>query len=1008
MLTSENIREILRLKMQVGLSRQQIADAIGLSKGVVGKYIGMAAKQGLDWPALCLLSEAGLMQCLHRGAQRRPRSHVLPDYGGIHLRLACAGTTLLREWQQYKADHARQKTYGYTQFCGRYRTFVDGLARSLRQVSRAGERMFANFAEVPISLNGGGHAHIFLATMAASRYAFAWATMDESATDWIRCAVRALDFFGGVPRLIIPDGANGRMPSYAGTDMDLVRYFARHYGTSVLWSMPEDPEEKTRAAFPNKVLERWLLRGLARCRPGSLEDLERELQRLLAHVNQHRFRGLPGSRANAFAELDGPALFALPAQQYEMPLSVPMEERMDSVPPVFDGGSKPRILLVEADAGVRAYLGRLLGRDYAVIAHVSPRLSFQAAMEYEPQAVLAGTIPPQADGFDLLSALRGHVDTASIAILALLAGPESNSHEQEGAGADDYMVQPVSAPELLSKTRGMLLLTQVRCKARRREEQLRVEARNILNNLDEAFMMVDADWCITYLNAAAESAIGLSRAHLLKSNYWKVFSAMRGTLIELEYRRAMSSRLPVRFEHYDVRRHSWAEMNARPTEDGGLLLSACDITERKRAQEAQARLNLELQATSQLQELGARLLEMRDMDSAMREALCGSIAILQAAMGVIQLVKPQARTLELAADHGLQKDFLARFHSANREEVSPMSQVAITGQRLLIQDVLADGAFAASYPQLIPAGVRSCLFTPLPGRKGNILGVLSLFFREARHPCDRELRVLEFYVRQVGGLIERMHVEAELRASKDSMGLVLNSITDGLLILDHDARFLYLNAAARKLLAERGVDAEELIGKKYLVEAFCEASDDEFGQGFRRAMSERIPVEVEDYYAPFDHWYLIRYFPMNQNGFAMAIQDTTERRRIEDALRESETRFRALAEASPGLIWQVDAKGGAVYLNPRFRELLGRPLKDLMGTGWHVVVHPEDLRNYAQALDAAVRQHARLLTRVRVRRKDGEWRWLESSALPWFTAEGVYAGHVGISIEIAEAVEMTH
>lgn len=1007
MLTSENIREILRLKIQVGLSHQQIAEAIGFSKGVVGKYISMAAKQGLDWPAVCLLSEAGLLQVLQKGAQRRPRSHVLPDYGSIHLRLACAGMTLLREWERYKTDHAEQKTYGYTQFCGRYHNFVRGLARSLRQVSRAGEVMVANFADVPVSLNGGAHAHIFLATMAASRYAFACATTGKSATDWIRSAVRALDFFGGVPRLIIPDGVSGRMPGDSGADMDLVRYFARHYGTSVLRSMPEDLKGKTWAALPNKVLERWLLLGLARCRPGSIENVELELQRLLTNLNQHRFRGLPASRASAFAELDSPALFALPAQQYEMPLSEPMETGMNLKRPFHDE-SKPRILLVEAEAGVRAYLVQLLGSLYEVIAHASGRSAFQAAMEHQPEAVLWGTTEPETDGFDLLRALRRNAATASTAILALPAASETHSHGQGSADADDYMVRPLDARELLSKTRGMQLLTQERRKAQRREEESRVKTRNILDNLDEAFMMVDAGWCINYLNAAAESATGLSRAHLLKSNYWKVFSAMRGTLIELEYRRAMSSRLPVRFEHYDVRRHSWAEMNARPTEDGGLLLSTCDITERKRAQEAQARLNLELQATSQLQELGARLLEMRDMDSAMREALCGSIAILQAAMGFIQLVKPQARTLELAADHGLHKDFLARFHSANREEVSPMSQVAITGQRLLIQDVLADGAFAASYPQLIPAGVRSCLFTPLPGRKGNILGVLSLFFREARHPSDRELRVLEFYVRQVGGLIERMHVEAELRASKDSMGLVLNSITDGLLILDHEARFLYLNAAARKLLAERGVDAEELIGKKYLVEAFCDASDNEFGQGFRRAMSERIPVEVEDYYAPFDHWYLIRYFPMNQNGFAMAIQDTTERRRIEDALRESETRFRVLAEASPGLIWQVDAKGGAVYLNPRFRELLGRPLKDLMGTGWHVVVHPEDLRNYAQALDAAVRQHARLLTRVRVRRKDGEWRWLESSALPWFTAEGVYAGHVGISIEIAEAEEMTH
>ncbi|MFL6716512.1 MAG: PAS domain-containing protein, partial [Burkholderiaceae bacterium] len=545
MLTIEEIREILRLKMQVGLSHQRVADTTGLSKAVVAKYIGMAAKQGLDWPAVCLLSQSGLMQRLQKGEQRRPLSYVLPDYGSIHLRLACAGMTLLREWERYKTAHAQQKTYGYTQFCGRYRTFVQGLARSLRQVSRAGERMFAYIADAPVSLNGGGCAHIFLATMAASRYAFACAIPEASAAGWTRSAARALDFFGGVPRLIIPVGAPGRMPGYAATDMDLVRDFARHYGTSVLWSMPEDPKEKTWAALSNRVLERWLLLGLARCRPGSVEDVEQALQRLLTYLNQHRLRGLPGSRASAFTELDSPALFALPAQHYAIPLPERIETKMNLGPDFLPAGSKPKIVLMEADAGMRTYPRRLLGRDDKVIA-------------------------------------------------------------------------------------------------RRRAEQLRVETSNILDSLDEAFMRVDGGWGIHYLNAAAERAIGLSRAHLLKNNYWKAFSAMRGTLVELEYRRAMSSRLPVRFEHYDVRKNVWTEMNAWPTEDGGLLLSGRDITESKRGQETQARLNLELQATSQLQELGARLLEMPDLDSALREALNGSIAIVHAATAVIQLYNPRA------------------------------------------------------------------------------------------------------------------------------------------------------------------------------------------------------------------------------------------------------------------------------------------------------------------------------------------------------------------------------
>ncbi|HEX4940030.1 MAG TPA: PAS domain-containing protein [Candidatus Kapabacteria bacterium] len=183
------------------------------------------------------------------------------------------------------------------------------------------------------------------------------------------------------------------------------------------------------------------------------------------------------------------------------------------------------------------------------------------------------------------------------------------------------------------------------------------------------------------------------------------------------------------------------------------------------------------------------------------------------------------------------------------------------------------------------------------------------------------------------------------------------------------------------------------------------ASQTKNALAFRRAARERVPIEVENYYVPFDRWYLIRFFPMNGEGMVIIVQDMTERRRAEEALRESETRFRALAEASPGLIWQADPKGNAVYLNPRFRELLGVPLKDLMGTAWHKLVHPDDLPSYVAALDKAIRQHGRLRHRVRVKRMDGEWRWLETNALPWFISEGEYAGHVGISIDITEALE---
>jgi diguanylate cyclase (GGDEF)-like protein/PAS domain S-box-containing protein len=136
------------------------------------------------------------------------------------------------------------------------------------------------------------------------------------------------------------------------------------------------------------------------------------------------------------------------------------------------------------------------------------------------------------------------------------------------------------------------------------------------------------------------------------------------------------------------------------------------------------------------------------------------------------------------------------------------------------------------------------------------------------------------------------------------------------------------------------------------------------------------------------------------------IQDITERKIMEEALRESEARFRALAEASPALISQIDPDGNAVYLNQRHLEFFGGTAADLMNTGWHAIVHPDDAPAYMAAVEQALHDRARFQRRVRVRSRNGEWRWLEAYAMPWFTADGQYAGHVCISIDITETVQL--
>lgn len=106
------IKDVLRLKLDAKLSHQQIADALGLSKGVVTKYAGLAAAAGLNWFTVQGMDEAALERRLMVGSQKA-RDYVQPDYGRMHRELGRKGMTLMLLWEEHRADFAHCQTYAY-------------------------------------------------------------------------------------------------------------------------------------------------------------------------------------------------------------------------------------------------------------------------------------------------------------------------------------------------------------------------------------------------------------------------------------------------------------------------------------------------------------------------------------------------------------------------------------------------------------------------------------------------------------------------------------------------------------------------------------------------------------------------------------------------------------------------------------------------------------------------------------------------------------------------------
>ncbi len=132
------------------------------------------------------------------------------------------------------------------------------------------------------------------------------------------------------------------------------------------------------------------------------------------------------------------------------------------------------------------------------------------------------------------------------------------------------------------------------------------------------------------------------------------------------------------------------------------------------------------------------------------------------------------------------------------------------------------------------------------------------------------------------------------------------------------------------------------------------------------------------------------------------MQDITERKRAEAVLRESERRFRSLADSIPALIWMSDVNGGCIFVNRRWTEHTGRSLDQELGRGFEDNIHPEDLERTLPQEAATFAERRLHSEEYRLRGRDGEYRWFLDTMVPRFSAADEYLGHVGVLIDIDE------
>jgi len=299
-LSMRKVKEILRLALEVGLGAREIGRSLSVAHPTVLRYLEQAKQQSLTWAVAQPLDDVALQRLLAGpkatcASADRPQ----PDYEKIHRELKRKGMTLQLLWQEYKEAHP--SGYQYTQFCEHYHRFAQKLDYSLRQIHKAGERLFVDYAgqTVPLIDPRSGEiqvAQIFVAVLGASNYTYAEASLSQDLPSFISAHIRAFEYFGGVPSILVPDNLKSAVTRSCRYEPEINRTYqemAMHYGIAILPARAGMPKDKAKVETGVLIVERWILAALRNQSFFSLAELNALILRLLAKLNARPFKSLP-------------------------------------------------------------------------------------------------------------------------------------------------------------------------------------------------------------------------------------------------------------------------------------------------------------------------------------------------------------------------------------------------------------------------------------------------------------------------------------------------------------------------------------------------------------------------------------------------------------------------------------------------------------------------------------------------------------------------------------------